>query len=116
MVGFRLLNRLGRCLASGHAACAVVRFLIVILVGVTTMRDTTVPMIVIVVFVIVVMVIMAMIVIMPGIRAAHRLERLDDLGHGRAKPFQHVLDDAVAQDQDAAALDCSREMAVADVP
>ena len=57
-----------------------------------------------------VVVIMSMPVIMPmrvaaGIGAAHRMERLGHFGHGRAQPFQHRLDDVVAQDEDAVFLD-----------
>ena len=53
---------------------------------------------------------------MAGIGAAHRLERLGDVAHRSAEPFQHRLDDMVAQDEDAVGLDCRGEMAVADMP
>lgn len=53
---------------------------------------------------------------MAVIGAMDGLERLLDLRHRRAEPFQHRLDDVVALDQDAVDLDLGREMAVPQVP
>ena len=50
------------------------------------------------------------------IGAAHRLERLHDLGDFRAKALEHLADDMVAQNEDAVLLDLGGEVAVADVP
>ena len=51
-----------------------------------------------------------------GIGAAERVERLHDLAHHGAQPFEHRLDDMVAQDEDPLGLDRGGEVAVADVP
>ena len=50
------------------------------------------------------------------IGAAQRTERLQDLADRGAEPFEHRLDDMVAQDQDSLGLDLGGEMAIADVP
>lgn len=51
-----------------------------------------------------------------GIGAAHRIELRDDLLDPRAEPFEHRLDDMVAQDQDAGRLDRGGQVAIADMP
>ena len=73
----------------------------------------------------VVMVVMPM-VVMPmvmmtvaaraGIGPAQRIERLHRFRNGRAKAFQHISDDVVAQDNDALRFDRGRQMAVAEMP
>ncbi len=70
----------------------------------------------IVVMAMIVRVIVIMRMAVAGIGAAHRRERLDDIGHRRAEAFEHRLDDMVAQDEDAIGLDRRGEMAVADMP
>src|SRR5690349_13949109 len=71
---------------------------------------------VVVVMAMMVMVVVRMAVIVTGIGAAHRAERLRNLAHRGAETLQHRLDDMVAQDEDAVGLDRRREVAVADVP
>ncbi len=95
------------------------------------MTAVTVPMmmmVMVVVVAVIVMMIMAMVMIvimvvvamrraaMAGIGAAHRIELGDDVLDPRAQPFEHCLDDVIAQDENAGRLDRRREMAVADMP
>jgi hypothetical protein len=47
---------------------------------------------------------------------AHRLERLDDISDLGAETDQHLADDVIALDQDAAGFDLSSEMPVAEMP
>lgn len=60
--------------------------------------------------------VMRVAVAVAGIGAAHRVEGCDDILDLGAEPFEHRLDDMVAQDQDAVSRDGGGEMAVADVP
>lgn len=60
--------------------------------------------------------VMRVAVAVAGIGAAHRVEWCDDILDLGAEPFEHGLDDMVAQDQDAVRRDGGGEMAVADVP
>eukprot|EP01042_Synura_sphagnicola_P032354 gene32355-biopygen31008 len=60
--------------------------------------------------------VMRVAVAVAGIGAAYRVERRDDVLDPGAEPFEHGLDDMVAQDQDAVRRDRRGEMAVADMP
>ncbi len=60
--------------------------------------------------------VMRVTVAVAGISAAHRVEGRDDVLDLGAEPFEHRLDDMVAQDQDAVRRDGGGEMAVADMP
>ena len=60
--------------------------------------------------------VMRVAVTVAGISAAHWVEWCDDVLDLGAQPFEHRLDDMVAQDQDAIRRDRGGEMAVADVP
>lgn len=65
---------------------------------------------------VVMIVAMRVTVAVAGIGAAHRIEGCDDVLDFGAEPFEHRLDDMVAQDQDAVRRDRGGEMAVADMP
>src|SRR5215813_1602605 len=59
---------------------------------------------------------MAGIVVVLAIGAAFGIERRADLAHLRAQAFQHVDDDMIVADQDAALVDLRRQVAVAEMP
>ena len=48
--------------------------------------------------------------------AAYGLKLPGDFRHFRAKPFQHRLDDVIAQDNDPAFLDLCRQVTIAEMP
>jgi hypothetical protein len=76
----------------------------------------SVIVVVIVRMIMVMVVTMAMLVTMACISTAHRVKGCEDLMHIGAKTFQHRLDDVIAQNQDSVGRDCSRQVAVADMP
>ena len=87
--------------------------------GIAFAMIVAVLMVVIVMMIMFVMIMvmrMPMIMAVTRIGAAHRRERLDDVGYRRAKTFKHRLDDMIAQDEDAAGLDRGGEMPVANMP
>jgi hypothetical protein len=69
---------------------------------------------------VVMMVIMAVIVMRAvtagGVGAAFGIERRLDLGHARAEPPDHLLDDVIAPDAKTLGHDLGRQMAVAEMP
>src|SRR5215831_8148763 len=56
------------------------------------------------------------IMIVLAVGAAFGIERRADLAHLRAQAFQHVDDDMIVADQDAALVDLRRQVAVAEMP
>jgi hypothetical protein len=62
------------------------------------------------------MAVMMQMALLARVRAAQRAEPCAHVGDTGAEPFEHRLEDVIAQDQDAVGMDGCGEMAVADVP